>query len=394
MRIRPRRAVSARAPALLLAAIALAALASGSAVRAQQPGSSAVAPGNANTGVLIKMNERALRAAGIVVGPIEREHGGADFALPGNVVIPPPQVRVVAAPAAGLVEALLVSADEQANAGQAVALLRSPVIVEAQQLFLAAIADDSLAGDRLRRTQLLIEGKAIPERELNVAQAEAARAKARLDERTQILSLMELGDAQIAELRKTKRIVPSVTLYSPINGTVVRRHTSPGERIDAAAPLFTIAELDPLWVELQVPASRLPNLRVGSEVSLPAQSAKGKIIRIGRTVDAATQSAIAVAEIRSDGTTVWPGLAVGVTVILGSDITGADWSVPTASVVRHKDRNWVFVRVPDGFHAVPVQVVSESARGVWIRADFNPDDRVATGGIIALLAELAEADQE
>lgn len=390
----PRRAVWTGSPVLILPAVVLAAFAFSLAAHAQQGGGPAAAPANANAGVLIKMNERALRAAGIVVGPIERERGGADFALPGNVVIPPPQVRVVAAPAAGLVEALLVSADEQAKAGQPVALLRSPVIVEAQQLFLAAIADEALAGDRLRRTQLLIEGKAIPERELNVAQAEAARAKARLDERTQILSLMELGDAQIAELRKTKRIVPSITLYSPINGTVVKRHTSPGERIDAAAPLFTIAELDPLWVELQVPAARLPNLRVGSEVSLPAQGAKGKIIRIGRTVDAATQSAIAVAEIRSDGTTVWPGLAVGVTVILGSDITGADWSVPTASVVRHKDRNWVFVRVPEGFRAVPVQVVSESARGVWIRAEFNPDDRVATGGIIALLAELAEADQE
>jgi cobalt-zinc-cadmium efflux system membrane fusion protein len=394
MRIRPRRAVSACSPALLLPAVALAAFVFASTARTEQAAGPAPAAGHGNAGVLIKMNERAIRAAGIVVGPIEHERGGADFALPGNVVIPPPQVRVVAAPAAGLVEALLVSADEQTKAGQPVAALRSPVIVEAQQLFLAAIADESLAGDRLRRTQLLIEGKAIPERELNVAQAEAARAKARLDERTQILSLMELGDAQIAELRKTKRIVPTVTLYSPIDGTVVRRHTSPGERIDAAAPLFTIAELDPLWVELQVPATRLRNLRVGSEVSLPAQGAKGKIIRIGRTVDAATQSAIAVAEIRSDGTPVWPGLAVGVTVIIGSDITGADWSVPTASVVRHKDRNWVFVRVPEGFRAIPVQVVSESARGVWIRAEFHPDDRVATGGIIALLAELAEADKE
>jgi multidrug efflux pump subunit AcrA (membrane-fusion protein) len=340
------------------------------------------------------MDERAMRAAGVAVGPIQREQGGADFALPGNIVIPPSQVHVLAAPAAGLVEALLVSADEQATAGQPMAVLRSPVIVEAQQLFLAAIADEALAADRLRRTQLLIEGKAIPERELNVAQAEAARAKARLDERTQILSLMELSESQIAELRKNRRIIPTVTLFSPINGTVVKRHTSPGERTDAAAPLFTIAELDPLWVELQVPAARLPNLSVGSEVSLPAQGTKGKIIRIGRTVDPATQSAVAVAEIRGDGGSVWPGLAVGVTVIVGSQITGSDWSVPIASVVRHKDRNWVFIRIPEGFRAVPVQVVSESPRGSWIRAEFAPDDKVATGGIIALLAELAGADQE
>ena len=348
----------------------------------------------AAAGILIRLDERALRAAGIVVEAVAREHGGADFALPGTVVIPPGQVHVVAAPAAGLVDALLVSADEPVKVSQPVATLRSPTIVEAQQQFLAAIADESLATDRLRRTQLLIEGKAIPERELNIAQAESARARARLDERTQLLSLMGLSDTQITELRTTRRIVPTVTIYSPINGTVVKRHTSPGERIDAAAPLFTIAELDPLWVELQVPAARLPNLTVGSEVSLPAQRARGKIIRIGRTVDPATQSAIAVAEIGTEGASVWPGLAVNATVIVGSQIADSDWSVPLQSVVRHRDRNWVFVRVPEGFRALPVQVVSQSARGVWIRAQLQPGDRVATSGIIALLAGLASADRE
>ena len=352
------------------------------------------ADGTPAAGILIRLDERALRAAGIVVEPVAREHGGADFALPGNVVIPPGQVHVVAAPAAGLVDTLLVSADEPVKANQAVATLRSPTIVEAQQQFLAAIADELLATDRLRRTQLLIEGKAIPERELNIAQAELARARARLDERTQLLSLMGLSEAQIAEVRTTRRIVPTVTIYSPINGTVVKRHTSPGERIDAAAPLFTIAELDPLWVELQVPAARLPNLTVGSEVSLPAQRARGKIIRIGRTVDPSTQSAIAVAEIGTEGASVWPGLAVSATVIIGSQTADADWSVPVQSVVRHRDRNWVFVRVPEGFRALPVQVVSESARGVWLRAKLLPGDRVATSGIIALLAVLAGADQE
>jgi membrane fusion protein, heavy metal efflux system len=376
--------------AMVLGLAMLAWIAPARAQQAEQP------PGDRTEtlGILIRLDDRAIRAAGIGTEPVERERGGADFALPGNIVIPPGQVRVVAAPAAGLVEAMLVASDESAKKNQAVARLRSPTIVEAQQRFLAAIADDALATDRLRRTQLLIEGKAIPERELNIAQAEAARAKASLDERTQLLSLMELGDAQIAELRATRRIVPTVTVYSPIAGTIVKRHTSPGERVDAAAPLFTIAELDPLWVELQVPASRLPNLTVDSEVSLPAQRAHGKIIRIGRTVDPATQSAIAVAEIGTEGASVWPGLAVNATVIVGSRTVGADWSVPTQSVVRHRDRNWVFVRVPEGFRALPVQVVSESPRGVWLRGNLRPGDRVATAGIIPLLAELAAADRE
>ena len=130
--------------------------------------------------------------------------------------------------------------------------------------------------------------------------SEAVQAKSRLDERTQILSLMGMTDAEVETLRDARRIFPTVTLFSPMSGTVTIRHVGPGERIEPAAPVFTIALLDPLWVNIQVPAARLANITVGAAVYLPAQDARGKIIRIGRTVESATQSTIVVAEIGSN----------------------------------------------------------------------------------------------
>jgi RND family efflux transporter MFP subunit len=345
------------------------------------------------TDVAFTLDDGGIRAAGIATVPIKREQGGTDIMLPGTVAIPQQQIRVVSAPAGGLVEEVLVPADEPVKAGQPIAKLRSPAIVEAQRQFLAAIADEALAGDRLRRSQLLFEGKALPERDLRVAQTEATQAKSRLDERTQILSLMGMTDAEVDTLRDQRRIFPTVTLIAPINGTVTIRHVGPGERIDPSAPVFTIAQLDPLWVNVQVPAARLPNIMVGAAVTLPAYGAHGKIIRIGRTVDQATQSAIAVAEIGSNNGAVRPGLAVSVAVHLASDATG-EWSAPASAVVRHGERSWVFVKSKDGFRARPVQVISQSARTTLIRAPFETTDEVAVRGIIALLAKLAETDKD
>lgn len=376
-----RRAVARLAGCVaLLAAAAAAAADDGAAPRS-------------DADIPIPVDERGIRAAGITTIAIERERGGSDLSLPGIVAIPQQQVRVVAAPAGGLVEAMLVSADEPVQAGQPIARLRSPAIVEAQRLFLAAIADDALATDRLRRSQLLFEGKAAPERDLRVAETEATQAKSRLDERTQILSLMGMTDAEVETLRNTRRIFPTVTVSSPIAGTVTVRHASPGERIEAAAPIFTIAELEPLWVNVQVPAARLPNLSIGAGVSVPAQGAKGRIIRIGRTVDAATQSAVAVAEIDSNNGTVRPGLAVNVTVHVAQN-GSSEWSVPSTSVVRHRDRSWVFVRSKDGFRARPIQVIAEAARGVSIRGNFSPGDQIVVRGVLPLLATLADTDKE
>lgn len=371
--------------------LAASAVCSPATIRAAEPSAAA---DKATSDISITVDDRGIRAAGIATVLVERERGGIDLSLTGTIAIPQQQIRVVAASAGGLIEEMLVSADEPVQAGQPIAKLRSPAIVEAQRQFLAAIADEALAADRLKRSQLLFDGRALPERDLRVAQTEATLARSRLDERTQILFLMGMTDFEVETLRDERKIFPTITLYSPIAGTVTVRHVAPGERVEAAAAVFTIANLEPLWVNIQVPAARLPNLAAGATVTLPAQGAHGKIIRIARTVDAATQSAIAVAEIDSNNGAVRPGLSVGVTVHVASAQTGSEWTVPAAAVVRHRDRSWTFVRTKDGFNARPVQVVSENARGVSIRASFEPTDQVAVRGVLSLLATLAEVDKD
>lgn len=341
----------------------------------------------------IRLDERQVRAAGITTVPIDRQRADVELLLPATVMVPPQQVQVVAAPAGGMVEAMLVAADEWVAQGQPIARLRSPDLVEAQRHFLAALAEEALAQDRLRRSQFLFDAKATPERELRVAQTQAANAKSQLDERQQILRLMELSDADIETLRTTRRIFAAVTIHAPRAGTVTKRHVSPGERVDAAAPIYTIAELDPLWLAIQVPAARLPVVQPGATVTLAAYGAQGRIIRIGRTVEPQTQSAVAIAEIESKAGTLRPGLAVTASLSLTNG-HGAEWSVPAAAVVRHNDRAWVFVRSADGFAARPVQVAAELPNRVSIRGEFKAEDRVAERGIMALLAELAAAEGE
>jgi RND family efflux transporter MFP subunit len=348
---------------------------------------------NASSEIVLRLDERQIRAAGITSITIEQERAESELSLPATVVIPPQQLHVVAAPANGMVESMLVAADEQVKEGQPIARLRSPELVEAQRQFLAALADEALAADRLRRAQFLFENKAMPERELRVAQTQAINAKFQLDERQQILRLMEMSEGDIEAVRTTRRLFAAVTIHAPIAGTVTKRHASPGERVSAAAPIYSVGQLNPVWVNVQVPAGRLAAIEESGTVSLPAYGVEGRIIRIARTVDAQTQSAIAVAEIDSNGGSVRPGLAV-TAIIRIPNTSDAQWSVPSASVVRHNDRAWVFVRSTDGFIARPVNVVSESPGRASIRAKLSSSDRIADRGVLALLTELAAVDAE
>ncbi|WP_428659238.1 efflux RND transporter periplasmic adaptor subunit [Reyranella sp.] len=341
----------------------------------------------------LALDGQALRSAGIGFAPVQRERKASDLSFPGTVAIPPAQLRVVAAPVEGLIEAVEVAPDELVTAGQTIIRMRSPALVEAQRAYLAAEADAALARDRLRRSEQLFAARALPERDLRVAENDARTATYHVNERRHVLTLMGMTEQEVETLQRTRAFRPTIDIPAPKAGIVLSRHTSPGARVAPAEPLFTIAQLDPLWVNLQVPSSRLASIELGSPVSLPGQGATGHILRIGRSVDPATQSVTAVAQIDTRNGSVRPGLAVIVRVRV-EQTGGAQWVVPAGSVVRHRDQSWVFVRKPDGVRAVPVEVLSENSRDASIKADLEADDLVANRGLIPLLAELAKTDSD
>lgn len=344
------------------------------------------------TEIALAIDERGQRAAGIATIPVEVDTLGQDLSFPGTVVVPPHQSSVVASPAAGMVEAVLVASDEPVKAGQLIARLRSPQVVEAQHLYLAALTDEKLAADKLRRTDALFRVKAMSEVQLVLAQGEHSHALARVDERLQIVQLMGVSPAAIDELRTTRKISNSIDIRAPNDGTVIERVIQQGTRVEAAAPLLTIATLSPLWINIQVPTSRMGLLAEGKVVALPAQGARGRVIRIGRTIDPATQSIGVVAEIDTNAGSVRPGLATSVSVRI--DSSAADrWAVPIASVVRHRGSSWIFIKDEKGFRAQSVEVVSETGQRASIKANLTKFDRIATQGVLSLVAELAEHDE-
>lgn len=349
--------------------------------------------GRAMQEITAPLSEEQIHAAGIETQPVEPEAGVGEIVVPGVVSVPPQQLRIVAAPAAGLVETLLVAPDEDVKQGDPIATLKSSELVESQRAFLHAMSDADLAAEKLRRDEQLFREHIIAERRLIVTRAEAGQARATLDERAQILALAGMTEPEINALRKDRKLASSLMVRAPIGGTILQRHGTTGERVAASAPLVTIARLDPIWVNLQVPLSRAVALDSVERVHLAAAGLDGTLIRVGHTVDTATQSVTAVAEFRPGRSPLRPGQAVQ--AILRVKGGGASqWRVPADAVVSHLNRNWVFLRIPEGFRAVPVTLVSETPQFASVQGALAAGQRVATRGLLTLLAEMAEIESK
>jgi RND family efflux transporter MFP subunit len=374
----------------LLVALSLAGLSR--VAPAAGPAAPAASPAAPAREVALPLDERQIRTAGVETAPIEQETGLGELVAPGVVAVPPQQLRVVAAPAAGLVETLFVAVDEEVKEGAPIARLKSSDLIEAQRAFLHADSDAALAAEKLRRDEQLYKERIIAERRVIVTRAEATQARAALAERTQLLVLDGMTQDEIETLRRDRKLASALTVRAPISGTVLARHGTAGERVQDSAPLVTIGHLDPIWVNLQIPIGRAPSLESADRVRLPSFGLEGHLIRIGRTVDSATQSVTAVAEFRTHKSVLRPGQALQAILRLANS-DAPQWRVPADAVVAHRDHSYVFVRTLTGFRAIPVTLVSETPHSASVHGALKAGERVATRGLLILLAELAEFDR-
>src|SRR5918994_5784813 len=173
-------------------------------------------PGSAGEkDVLIRIDARQIRAAGIEVSRVEPEGGTAQTVLPGTVIVPPQQLQVVAAPAAGLIESVLVGPNETVQAGQPIARLRSTDLLEAQRTYLQALSAEQLAQQRLERDEQMFRERIIAERRLLTTRADYAYALTTMQEREQMLALLGMAEADIRELHDKRQMAAALTVDAP-----------------------------------------------------------------------------------------------------------------------------------------------------------------------------------
>lgn len=301
---------------------------------------------------------------------------------PAQIVIPTPQLWVVSAPVAGMVNALSVGRGDRVDAGQPLVTLESPSFVSLQRDYLHAVAQDVLAAQQLKRNTDLFEGKAVPQRILETSQAEARQASVAVAERRQMLRLSGLSDAAISLLTSEAAIKSTVSVVAPQKATAVEIMVAPGQRVEQSAPLVKLARLSTLWAEIAMPASGIRAIRTGARVEIEGYASSGVVILVSETTDAATQTILVRAEVPNTGE-LRPGQTAAVRISFVSAGESA-WEVPYGALVRRGDTAAVFVASEGGFRLTPVTLLAEDQDHVVISGAITEKDEVAVSGITAL----------
>jgi membrane fusion protein (multidrug efflux system) len=178
----------------------------------------------------------------------------------------------------------------------------------------------------------------------------------------------------------------SLTILSPVNGTVVSVGVNPGESIDVTAGVATVVNLDRVRVLLNVPADTASEVAKGMVVSFtveggPAHSAVVSVV--ARAVDPATNTVQVEALagnadriLRDDGfakATIYTHVHRSVIVI------------PSSALVDKDGKATVFLAGADGTaQARAVQVGAKEGDKVEIVSGLKKGDLIVTTGAYEL----------
>lgn len=332
---------------------------------------------------LIPISAAQRSALRISTVPVVAHAGAMTVGLPATVAIPPAQARAVSAPVAGLITEVRVAAGETVRAGQILASVRAEELVAAQRDLAQAGVQLRLAGQTAEREEALLREGIIPEARVQTARANLALARAQVEERRAWLRLMGLSPASIQAAERGERLTDSVSIVAPIAGVVLEQSAIAGTRVEPATPLFRVARLDPLWLEIQAPAEVAALVKVGQRVSIPGTMAVGKVVSLGKAVSAA-QTVPVRAQVANPGGDLRLNQNVSARI---EDLAGArQWRVPARALVRAQGQHWVFVERPGGFEPEAVRLLSQSAQSAAVDGPFSGQERVVVEGVAALKA--------
>ncbi len=211
-------------------------------------------------------------------------------------VIEPYMTVKVGSGVPGIIETVNVDRGDFVNKGQVIATLQSGVekaTMEAAQARAEMEATIKLKQAQLeflmrkqQRNEELYKKGAVPFSQMDEAETNRILADSELKDALENRRLAEL------EFKRTIEVFNRLTIRSPINGVVVERLLSPGEYIETES-ILKVAQIDPLHVEVILPVTLLPSIRVGEKARvIPEAPVGGQYIAevkiVDRVIDAAS----------------------------------------------------------------------------------------------------------
>jgi cobalt-zinc-cadmium efflux system membrane fusion protein len=294
----------------------------------------------------------------------------SDLNLTGKVAFDEDQVIKVYPPVGGAAVEVKAELGDYVQKGAVLAVIKSADVAGYEQQRIAAEANEQIAKKNLEAAEDMHATGVASEKDLITAQREYAKAQAEAKRMREIYSIYDLSEGS------------GYLVKAPISGFIVEKKINKGMQLrpDNSDNLFTISNLDEVWVTANIYETDIGKVKAGYDADVTTLSYegkvfKGKVDKVFNVLDPETKVMKVRIRLPNPGYLLKPEMFASVDVHYKEG--GAMTEIPEEAVIFDKSRDYVVVyRDRSDVETREVKVFKTAAGRAWVSAGINPGERV------------------
>ncbi|MBA3723104.1 MAG: efflux RND transporter periplasmic adaptor subunit [Parachlamydiaceae bacterium] len=342
---------------------------------------------------LVKLTDDQIKDLKIDIKPAGSGQISLTLAATGKIVLPPDQMAYILPTVSGVVKEAKKNVGETVKAGEVIAIIESKEMAKAKSDYLTATNDENSKGISFDREQKLYNKGISSAEEYLTAKTEYEKSQIHLQyskQRLYTLGLQENDIVAISDINPSQ--LRTYEIRAPIDGIITNRTLIKGQHIDADAqkPIYQIADLNTVWVDIGISSRDFYQLKAGQsvEISLPTEnkSSQAKIVYLNPVIEEDSILAKATAELNNEKGDWYPGTFVKVNILM--EKVPSTYVVPKTALQTIDGKDCLFIVCPNGFEKQIVKVGRSDHDSAEILAGIDNEDQYAATNSFSLKAEL------
>jgi len=336
--------------------------------------------------------------SGVKVEPVGERDFPTDKEAVGSIDFDEEMSVQVFTPYAGRIIGLFASVGDDVKKGQTLFTIDSPDLLQAESTLIAAAGVLQMTTRNLARLKELYTTRAVSQRDLDQGTSEQQTAEGNLRAGRDAVRLFGKTNEEIDRIIAERKADPTLVVPCPIDGRVTARNAAPGLYVQPGSvpALFTVANVDTMWMLANVAENDSPAFQVGQRVQVrigafPDRLFDGKITTVGSIVDPNTRRVLVRSEVKNPQHELRAGMFANFVISVGASVRSP--AVALNGVVRQGDGTQTIWVTADRrrFTKRIVEIGQQRDDYRQILQGVQPGELVATDGAIFLSNMLATA---
>ena len=346
---------------------------------------------DACAGEAIHMSPAEMKQFGIVVEKAAAGHLEIKTRARGEVRLNRDRMAEIVPKVSGTVKEVYSILGDSVQKGEIMAVIESRELADAKTDYLSAVKHLELTQTIFKREQKLRRRKINSEQEYLSAKKDLAEAEIALSSNRQRLIFFGLSPADLKQLSsEPMTMLTRFEVRSPFSGDVINKKIVLGEALDGTTPIFTVADLDSVWIDLDLYLDDAGKVNPGDKVTIPIPATKESITAviayIAPLVDPETRTTKARMVIDNRSRNLRPGRFITAEITTGK--VEAEIVVAKNIIQDVGGHKCVFIKDEHGFESRPVILGAGDGRQVEISSGIHLGELIVTRNSFRLKAAL------